>query len=282
MRAVCAAVVLSILMSISASPVLAAKPPRGGTGGPPPGDIPPPLSEEQLASQQAKEALIADVGASSADGDVTPQYCPTAIGTQSYCGTSPPWRVVLAVRARQQERCDWCAPAVAQIMSNYTHRTSSNVYRQSDIARWMGTSAVDCTGDGRADPGTCLGYFIDTLNAITVKPANWAYTWKYKPTFSNWHNTIISGVNTWRMPLAATVRPWSLDNKYRLVSWPYKSQGGHYIELHGYSGYATSSSPTVFYSDTAGTCGSGTAAANWEQSSWVVHRLMLDHGYLVY
>lgn len=282
MRAVCAAVVLSLLASTMSSAPLAAKRPGADTGGPPPGEGGPALTEEQIASQQLKESLIAGVAAATSEDGATTQYCPTAVGTQSYCGTSPPWRVVLAVHARQQERCDWCGPAVAQIMSNYTHRTSGNVYRQADIARWMGTSAVDCTGDGRADPGTCLGYFIHTLNAITVKPPNWAYTWKYRPTFTNWHNTIISGVNTWRMPLATTLRPWSLDNKYRLVSWPYRSNGGHYIELHGYSGYATSSNPTVFYSDTAGWCGSGTTAGNWEQSSWVVHRLMLDHGYLVY
>lgn len=280
MRTAHAALLSIFLMLVSAPGVLAADPAEG-TGGPPAGDVRPPLSPEQAASQRLKEAAIANTTAAAGKGSGT-QYCPTMTGTQGYCGPSTPWRVVLAVQPRQQERCDWCGPAVAQIMSNYTYRTTGNVYHQGDIAYWMGTSRMDCTGDGWADGGTCLGYFIDTLNAITVRPANWAYIWKFQPSYNDWHNTIISGVHTWRMPLAATVRPWTLDNQFRLASWPNKSHGGHYIELHGYEGYASTSGARVYYSDPAGVCGSGTAAGNWAQQSWVVWRVMMDHGYLVY
>jgi hypothetical protein len=153
--------------------------------------------------------------------------------------------VVLTVYPRQQEQCDWCAPAVAQITSNRSHGTSGNVHAQSSIALLDGHKVMDCTVDGIPDGGTCLGYFLDTLTRCD-RPAV------------------------------------DVDNQYRLVNWPNPSHGGHYIELHGYDGYATESGAEVVYSDTVGWCGSGTSASNWPQNSWVVHRVSWDHGYLVY
>ena len=75
----------------------------------------------------------------------------------------------------------------------------------------------------------------------------------------------------------------TLNNQFRLISWTRHSHVGHYVELHGYDGYATSANRWVFYRDTAGAAASGTAAGHWQQSSNVVYITMMDmHGNMIY
>jgi hypothetical protein len=287
-----------VLGILSSSAALAKKPiPGAGTGGEPAGsEAILPLSAEQQASRDQKEQLIANTALRGDGSQLAASSCPTPTGSTDGASSSEqvsaqtagcyqPYRFVLAVYPRQQQRGDYCGPAVAQIVSNFSWGLtgSANKYSQATIASWAGTSAVDCTGDGIADAGSCLGNLIWAMNQATRRPSGFAYMQKHRPTFTAWHNTIISGVFDWRLPLAAGVRPWTLNNQYRLISWTKQSHGGHYIELHGYEGYATSASRYVFYSDTAGAAASGTAAGNWQQSSNVVYITMMDHhGNMIY
>lgn len=291
-RRTCASLllVLVLLLGVSVPTVTAADPPAGG-GNPPSNNKVLPLTREQKASKSAKEELIARVaGRSTSDGAATTS-CPTPTSTSASGAASAsantttsscyiPFKFVLGnVNPRQQEKWYWCGPAVGQVMSNYSWGmgAAQNKYTQAQIASWMRTEI---------NRQTFLGDFIAGVNRATRRPSNFVYLQKHAPSFTNWHNTIISGVYNWRLPLAAGVNPHPTWADYYIISWPEPKNAAHYIELHGYEGYATTANGSrwVFYSDTAGPyAAAGMRAGNFRDISWDVYRTMMANtGDMVY
>lgn len=127
---------------------------------------------------------------------------------------------------------------------------------------------------------TYLGDLITGMNGSTAnssrRPSNFTYYALLPSSFTHWHNTIVSGIYDWRMPLATLVIPYGSGRQYRLTSWPVVSDTGHYIAIGGYNGLAGTPGRTVRYSDTAGTYASSTAA-NYSQDSYPVYQTMVYH-----
>lgn len=273
---------LATLLSLAvAAPSIAADPRAGtGTGGEPPGDNRVlPLTPSQQKSRVLKEALIQRVpltrGANQSRELINPSGGPVA-AQSAQAASGPAYGTILNISPRQQTKSYYCGPAVVQLVSNYSHQMapSANWYTQQRISDlWTKTDA-----NGQ----TYLGDLINGMNGASVLPSGFAYIQKHNPTFTDWHNTIISGVYDWRMPLAAGVIPRKSGATYRLVSWNIVSNAGHYIEIHGYVGFVQNPQKWVFFSDTAGMYASSTAG-NYKQSSFAVYKTMMyNNGNMVY
>ena len=289
-RRTCALLLLVVvlLLGVSVPTVTAADPPAGG-GNPPSNNKVLPLTREQKASRSVKEELIARVPSRSSSNGAATTSCPTPTSTGDAASASghsttsscyTPFKFVLGnVNPRQQEKWYWCGPAVGQVMSNYSWAmgAAQNKYTQAQIASWMRTEI---------NRQTFLGDFIAGVNRATRRPSNFVYIQKHAPSFTNWHNTIISGVYNWRLPLAAGVNPHPFGSSVWIVSWPQERNAAHYIELHGYEGYATTANGSrwVFYSDTAGPFAApGMKANNFKDISFDVYRtMMMNTGDMVY
>ncbi|HEX2221775.1 MAG TPA: hypothetical protein VHK06_04555 [Candidatus Limnocylindria bacterium] len=289
-----ASVLLLVLLTSLSTPTVLASDPSGslaGGGNPPSNTKILPLSREQKESRRVKEEIIARVGQRTATGGTTTNSCPTPTSvstsvtsstepavTTNACYTPSKW-VLGNINPRQQEKWYWCGPAVGQVMSNYTWGmgASANKYSQSQIASWMRTEI-----NGQ----TFLGDFIYGVNRATRRPSNFVYMQKHAPSFSNWHNTIIAGVYSWRLPLAAGVNPHAIGSSVWIISWPQEKNAAHYIELHGYEGYASTANGSrwVYYSDTAGPyAAAGMRAGNFKDISYDVYRtMMMNTGDMVY
>lgn len=282
--------VIVLLLGVNIPTVTAADPPPTGGGNPPSNNKVLPLTKEQKASKSVKDELIARVASGSPPSGAATDACPTPTSTSDASSASQeasttstcytPFRWVLGnVNPRQQEKWYWCGPAVGQVMSNYTWGmgAAQNKYSQAQIASWMRTEI---------NRQTFLGDFIAGVNRATRRPSNFVYMQKHAPSFSNWHNTIISGVYNWRLPLAAGVNPHPFGSNVWIVSWPQERNAAHYIELHGYEGYATTANGSrwVFYSDTAGPFAApGMRANNFKDISFDVYRtMMMNTGDMVY
>lgn len=256
-----AVVLAAALTMLLATPTFASDPTRG-TGGEPVGDDTVlPLTPEQRTSVLLKESLLAGALADQAADGITPDYA---------CIYEPcePRSKALTVYPRQQAKGIYCGPAVVQIVSNYSwgKTGSQNAYSQQTISdNWTHTDA---------NQQTYLGDEITGMNLASVKPVGFVYAQKHNPTYSNWHATIIEDVHGWRMPLAAGVIPWKTGGTYHLVSWNKVSNTGHYIELHGYSGYISDPTKSVYFSDTAGTY-ADSVAGNYYQNSYAVYQTMM-------
>jgi hypothetical protein len=286
-------VVTIVLACLSTQTTLAGEPTDGsvtGGGNPPTNSKVLPLSREQKESKKVKDAVIARIADGSGTSGATTNSCPTPTSTSSdpssstqaaetqACYTPSKW-VLPNINPRQQEKWYWCGPAVGQVMSNYTWgmSASQNKYSQSQIASWMRTEI---------NRQTFLGDFIAGVNRATRRPSNFVYMQKHAPTFTDWHNTIIAGVYTWRLPLAAGVNPHPTWADYYIISWPEPKNAAHYIELHGYEGYASTANGSrfVYYSDTAGPFAApGMKAGNFRDISFDVYRTMMANtGDMVY
>ena len=228
------------------SPVLGAKPTAGagGTETNDPGILR--LTPEQRAALPAKLATLENValGARRASGLITA----TTIG-------DPPASATLATYARHQRRWFYCGPATVQVISNESwqiyssdtsgQNTATNKYTQTFIsATWTKTDI---------NLQTNLGDLIAGMNGATRRPSNWAYVQLHNPSWSTFHNAIISDVWAYGMALAAHVNPRKSNSQQYLASWANVSPGdyGHYIPLRGYAGFS-SSSALVFYNDSSG------------------------------
>lgn len=278
LRSVTAVVTVVLLTLLATAPAFAAKP-HDVTGGEPPGnDMVLPLTPEQEASRLLKEELIGGIMSShGSDGGITPQYV---------CQFEPcePTLYVLTVYPRQQDKGYFCGPGVVQIVSSYSwgKTGTQNKYSQQTISDTWTRTEADIDGDGHPDNQTYLAYEIAGMNGASVLPPNFAYMQKHNPTFTNWHSTIIAGTYYWHLPLAAGVIPRKQGAQYYLSSWNKVSNGGHYIELHGYQGRATDALRYVYYSDTAGTY-ADSVAANWKQGSYAVYETMMyNNGNMIY
>lgn len=262
-RSALAVFMLATVLTIPlATPAEAAGPTRG-TGGETPGtDTVLPLTPEQQASVLLKEAVLANAASGTeAPGGMSPDFA---------CIYDPcePHSRALNVYARQQTKSIYCGPAVVQVASNFTwgKTGSNNKYTQQQISdNWTHTDA-----HGQ----TYLGDEITGMNSASAKPAGFVYAQKHNPTYLDWHGTIIEDVYGWNMPLAAGVIPWKSGATYHLVSWNIVSNGGHYIELHGYSGYISDTYKYVYFSDTAGTY-ANSVAGNYYQDSYAVYETMI-------
>src|SRR6185369_110573 len=137
---------------------------------------------------------------------------------------------------------------------------------------------------------TNLGDLIAGLNGATRRPSNWAYVQLHNPSWSTFHNAIISDVWAYGMALAANVNPRKLNSQQYLASWANVSPGdyGHYIPLRGYAGFS-SSNALVFYNDSSGgrdeVTGIGILGATgaFADASTTVYQTMMNrHGNLVW
>lgn len=290
-RSLIIAMVLAVLAAQLAVSAVAAKgPPNQGPagGGEPQGDSRIlPLNAAQQTSRNRKEQIIAAMPGATTGGQATPLACPTSAyatsgregesTAQASCG--PPYQFTLAAHPRQQEKWYYCGPAVVQVVSNFTWgRTTTNKYSQTYISTtWTKTDAT---------LQTYLADFIKGMNGASVLPAGFAYMQKHNPTFTDWHNTIIAGIYTWRMPLATSVRPHDPGATYWIISWPVAKSAAHYIGLFGYRGYAytANSDRKVYYTDTAGQFAApGVKAGNfWDISFDVYQTMMANNGNMVY
>lgn len=293
------AVALSLAVTLATAQAAAAAHPaetRAGGGDPPSDDRTLPLTSEQAASRHLKERLISALsnrtattpGAMSAAGCPVPNATTPVTATNSNdfaaaeaAATCPtPSEFGLAVKPRQQEKWYYCGPAVVQIVSNYGWRMAagSNKYSQTAISNnWTRT---DVNGQ------TYLGDMITGMNRASRLPSGFAYMQKHRPSFGDWHATIVSGTYNWRMPLAAGVNPHAPGAYYYIVSWPVEKVAAHYIELHGYKGFSGSpnGSRLVKYSDTAGSYAApGVRAGNFVDVSYDVYQTMLaNSGNMIY
>jgi hypothetical protein len=261
-----------LLTAAVASPVAGTRPTTTAPGGEPPGDDSVlSLTPEQEASRLEMEALIQQVIANGAGGG-------DEIGPDYVCQFEPcePSVKVLTVYPRQQKKSYYCGPAVVQVVSNFSwgKTGSNNKYSQQTISdNWTHT---DQNGQ------TYLVDEIRGMNQASVRPPNFEYMQKHNPTYDNWHGTIIAGGYFWDLPLAAGVIPWKQGGTYHLKSWNIVSNGGHYLELHGYEGRVGSATRSVHFSDTAGTY-ADSVAANWEQDSYAVYQTMMyNNGNMIY
>jgi hypothetical protein len=135
---------------------------------------------------------------------------------------------------------------------------TANKYTQKTISdNWTQT---DANGE------TYLGDEINGMNQATKRPSNFVYCRSTTRRSTTGTGRSSEGVYYWGLPLAAGVIPAIEDATYQLVSWNRVSNSGHYLELHGYEGRVGSSSPDVYFSDTAGTY-ADSVAANWKQAS---------------
>lgn len=255
----------SFLLLVAVAVPVSAAGPAARPGGEPPGDDTVlPLTLEQEASRTVKGQVIQQILTSDErplSRDVTPEYV---------CEFEPcePSVRQLTVYPRQQAKSYFCGPAVVQIVSNYSwgKTGSNNRYSQQAISdSWTNTDA-----NGQ----TFLADEIYGMNQATVRPPNFVYLQLHGPSYDTWHATIIAGVYYWEMPLAAGVIPWKQGETYHLVSWQVVSNGGHYIELHGYQGRVGDATRSVYFSDTAGTYAQS-VAANWQQNSYAVYKTMM-------
>lgn len=253
---------------LGATSVLAAGPtPR--TGGEPPGDSKVlPLTPEQYASKQLKDGFIAGLLAGAAGTD----------GADYVCQFDPcePFSQALDSYPRQQIKSYYCGPATVQIASSQSWGLTGGAYKytQREISdNWTHTDA-----NGQ----TFLSDAIDGMNGASRLPANFVYLQLHNPSYDEWHAAIIMDVVQYEMSLAAGVIPWKTGAAYHLLSWNIQSNGGHYIELHGYSGRIGDANRYVDYSDPAGTY-ADSIAANWHQLSYPVYQTMMyNNGNLVY
>lgn len=256
------AVVMVLVCLAPVSPVGAAGPVLG-TGGEPPGDSTVlPLTPEQAASVKLKEDLLRGLGGQDRTSG--------GLSADFVCQFDPcePASLALNVFARQQTKRIYCGPSVVQVVSNFTwgKTGAQDKYSQQFISdQWTHTDA---------NQQTYLGDEIVGMNSASVKPSGFVYAQKHNPTFETWHGTIIEDTFWWRMPLAAGVIPWKAGATYHLVSWKLVSNGGHYIELHGYVGRVTDASRYVWFSDVAGQY-ANSVAANYQQASYAVYETMV-------
>ena len=190
-------------------------------------------------------------------------------------------RGFLPVSARDQIRGHYCGPAVGQVIANYTWAValSANKYTQAQIAVWMGT---DVNG-GTSAPAMADGLDRATLGAPR-KPAGWdwvvtALTDSDRDgTFGDQlHDFVRSNVSGSRMALAISVKPYDINGRFHLSSWPRPvNSPGHWITAYGWRGlYDGTDSSRLYYTDSSKDEG-GATGAFWDPMRHIGGMIM-DH-----
>jgi hypothetical protein len=294
-------VVLAVLMTaLSAVPVLGAKPSQPGRPAPsspptspPPALEEPPLTPEQEAASAAKiaaaEAYLSTV---DADGlELSSLNCVTPTGTTDLTagGVSADATIdacwvpqgFLSVEARDQLTDIYCAPAVGQVISNYSWAVASgtNKFKQSQIAYWMLTDA----NQGTSAPYVEIGLEKSTAGSPR-RPAGWDWIVSYLrdlngngDTGDELHSYLRSNVSGSRMPMAIPVKPHDPTSRYYLSSWPKAVWSpGHWIAAYGWVGYYTGSEyARLYYTDSSRNQG-GSTGKFWDPTQHIA-RLIGEH-----
>lgn len=295
-----------LLMALSAAPTLGAKPAQPGKPAPssPPTLEEPPLTPEQEAASAAKiaaaEAYLASVDASGLElsglNCVTPTGTTDGVGTLDAASggastdgasadatTDACWvpQGFLAVYARDQLKDIYCAPAVGQVISNYSWAvaSSSNKFTQTQIAAWMLT---DQKG------GTSAPYVEIGLEKATIgsprRPAGWDWIISYLRDLNangdiadELHSYLRSNVSGSKMPMAIPVKPHDPYSRYYLSSWPKPVWSpGHWIAAYGWVGnYTGTESARLYYTDSSARQG-GSTGKFWDPTQHIA-RLIAEH-----
>ena len=181
--------------------------------------------------------------------------CTIPAGASPELTCDPPATYSVLTYPRHQHRWFYCGPATVQVISNLTwnyfysstngQSSTTNKYKQSYISStWTMTDR---------DGYTALGNLIDGMNEATVLPWSGFYAQWNGPTWSEFHNSIITDTWNYELGLAAGVNPRKTGSNYYLYSWRNVGPGdyGHYIALYGYSGSAQSTAK-AYYDDSSG------------------------------
>lgn len=237
-----------------------------------------PLSPEQVASialkTQQEQAIAGLTGASRLSAG-----CPTGVGMRGaagpklVCPGTPPYSLVLATSPRQQLKSYYCGPATVQVVSNFS-------WGLSGTNRWSQGGISDSYTHTDAHGETWLPDMINGMNGTSRLPSGFVFAQKHNPTFSDWHNTIITDVFNWQMALAAGVKPFISMSKH-LHSWPNSVFAKHYIALNGYSAYAWMANPLAYYDDSSGGYG-GTTGAFSDPSPLVFDTMNANSGNMIW
>lgn len=224
------------------------------------------LTARTRAVLDAKLALASSIAAAepiSSRGKpimgTTPQFvCPTV----ECDGPGIPEKVVLNAFARQQSTCWYCGPASGQVLINYSWNvfnaapggasTTTNKVKQSVIADAMDTTTA----------GTNASKVASGLNDLAKRPSGFAYfSTDNGGSPSSLYSKLITDVWEYDMGMIMLVRPHEAGAAHWLSSWPNAIHAGHYIAVHGYDGYYTTSSPRhakAYYADSSGGCSGST------------------------
>jgi hypothetical protein len=211
-------------------------------------------AERQAAEDRAGAArrLASDDGQASAVAG-----CPVPTGSGRTTQACPPPSGSLNVEARDQERSNYCGPAVGQVISNYSWAMGAgrNKWTQFQLGEWMGTNA---TG------GTSAGGMATGLNRATDgsprEPANWVWVVAElrdsdgdRQEGDELHGFIRSNISSSRMPLAISVKPHEPGAQFHLSSGPLaKLSPGHWIAVYGWKHlYDGGDTARTYYTDSS-------------------------------
>ena len=274
-RLILALVAAVVALSAATQPVNAKKPAPQPD---PPSGQERPLTQEESAAADRKaadaERYVASAEASGADLAALACVVPTGateaeIGTTAESAALAPGsgpvattgcvvpQYFLAVEARDQANGIYCAPAVGQVIANYTWGMPSGVnkYTQNTLAGWMNTVANGGTN------ATWLEAGLETATAgAPRRPAGWTWVVAYLTdtdrdgtTGDQLHAYVRSNISGSKMPLAIPVKPHDPNSLYYLSSWPRAvSSPGHWIAAYGWVGsWDGTSSSRLYFTDSS-------------------------------
>lgn len=306
----------ALLLPSTAAPTFAKKPQ------PEPGDERPLTAQEQTASDRkaaAAERYAASTGASG--GDLASLACfvpngaeatsveaagveaaaaaPPAEGTAGAESTGeagivamgcwvPPqgW---LAVEARDQIFGHYCAPAVGQVIANYSWAmpAGANKYLQRKIAEWMSTDINGGTDAFKMELG------LEKATAGSPRrPANWDWivTDLVDSDGDGWRGDqldafVRSNISNSRMPLAIPVKPHDRNSPSGayLWSWPEPVESvGHWVAIYGWVYiHDGTDRARMYYTDSSKDEG-GATGKFWTPTRWFTLLIIEHTGRLVW
>lgn len=309
-RFVLASLCAMLVLGAFATPTLSKKP-DPATG---PGERPLTTQEQSASDRKAAEAERYVAARQASDEDLVPLGCITPTGTDTrsleassvtaesedaVSGGGDPTALsgsgcwvpqgFLAVEARDQLIWSYCAPAVAQVIANYSWAmpAGANKFTQQRLAGWMSTDQNGGTGAFQLEYGLELA-----TRGSPRRPANW--DWIVTPLTDTdrdgWVGDqldayVRSNVSGSRMPLAIPVKPHdpnSPSGAY-LLSWPRPVQSaGHWVAIYGWLYvHDGSDRARLYYTDSSKDEGGGTGKY-WTPTRWFTLMILEHTGRLVW
>lgn len=287
-RFVLASLTAALVLTATTGPALARKPDPGGS------EERALTRQEQAASDRKTaeaERYVASIEATG--GDLAPLGCivPTSVGATPEAGALEPQsgtgcvvpQGFLAVEARDQLFSTYCAPAVGQVVANYSWAMPAGAdrYSQRQLAQWMSTDINGGTG------AFAMEFGLEKATAGSPRrPANWDWivTALVDSDRDGWVGdqldaAVRSNISRSRMPLAIPLKPHDANSPSGayLLSWPNPVASiGHWVMIYGWVGiHDGSDRARMYYTDSSRDEG-GATGKFWTPTRWFT-LMILEH-----